>query len=274
MATTLEYEVSIQDVEYQNQAGKAWLARIYPPQGPGPFPTILDVHGGAWHNGDRTQDQAMDKALAAKGIVVAAIDFRQPPEAGYPASVQDVNLGVRWLKANAANFHGKPTVGSIGVSSGGHLVVLEGVRPRDARYGALPGPAGVDATVAFTIAYWPVIDPLYRYKHAQRKNREDLTSAHLEYFGTEEAMAEAAPQSAVEKDADVALPPVLMMLKEGDDNHPFPMQEAFMNAYKKRGGSVEMTMFKTASAAPGLRPEEPEWGRVIQTISEFAHKHG
>ncbi|HEU0167097.1 MAG TPA: alpha/beta hydrolase [Chloroflexota bacterium] len=274
MATTIDYEVSVQDVEFQQLGGKAWLARIYQPKGPGPFPTMLDAHGGAWHNGDRTNDVAINTALAAKGILVAAIDFRQPPEAGYPASVQDVNLGVRWLKANAGKFNGKTKVGSIGVSSGGHLVVLEGVRPRDSRYAALAGPAGVDATVDYVVACWPVIDPLYRYKHAQKGNRQDLIDAHLEYFGNEEAMAEAAPQTAVEKDAEVALPPVLMMLKEGDDNHPFPMQEAFMNAYKKRGGTVEMAMFKTTTAAPGLKPDEPEWGRVIETITEFARRFG
>src|SRR5438128_12657165 len=116
MATTLEYEVSVQDVEYQQQAGKAMLARIYQPEGPGPFPSVVDVHGGAWHNGDRTNNAALNQAMAARGIVVAAIDFRQPPEAGYPASVQDLNLGVRWLKAYAATYTGKARVGATGVT--------------------------------------------------------------------------------------------------------------------------------------------------------------
>jgi acetyl esterase/lipase len=50
MASKDEFEVDVRDVEYQRQAGKAWLARIYQPKGTGPFPTIIDVHGGAWHN--------------------------------------------------------------------------------------------------------------------------------------------------------------------------------------------------------------------------------
>ena len=62
------------------------------PKDTGPFPTIVDVHGGAWHNGDRTNNAGIDRALAAKGIVVAALDFRQPPEAGYPASICDIEL--------------------------------------------------------------------------------------------------------------------------------------------------------------------------------------
>src|SRR4029077_13495879 len=75
-----QFEVDVRDVPYQHQANKAWLARIYQPKGTGPFPTIIDVHGGAWHNGDRTNNAGIDQALAAKGILVAAVDFRQPPE--------------------------------------------------------------------------------------------------------------------------------------------------------------------------------------------------
>ena len=114
METNGKFEVDVRDVEYQSLAGKPWLARIYQPKGSGPFPTIVDVHGGAWHNGDRTNNAGIDQALAAKGILVAALDFRQPPEAGYPASVCDINLGVRWLKAHAAEFNGTTTVGAFG----------------------------------------------------------------------------------------------------------------------------------------------------------------
>ena len=106
METNGKFEVDMRDVEYQSLAGKPWLARIYQPKGSGPFPTIVDVHGGAWHNGDRTSNAGIDEALAARGILVAALDFRQPPEAGYPASICDINLAVRWLKRHAAEFSG------------------------------------------------------------------------------------------------------------------------------------------------------------------------
>ena len=66
----------------------------------------------------RTNNAGIDQALAAKGILVAALDFRQPPEAGYPASICDVNLAVRWLKAHAAEFNGTSAVGAFGNSSG------------------------------------------------------------------------------------------------------------------------------------------------------------
>src|ERR671932_940719 len=122
MATPVQFEVEITDVPYQQIAGTPLLARVYRPVGTGPFPTIVDVHGGAWNNGDRTNDVDLNTALAATGILTVAIDFRQPPQAGYPASVCDLNLAVRWLKVHAAEFGGTPRVGALGVSSGGHLL--------------------------------------------------------------------------------------------------------------------------------------------------------
>src|SRR4030081_133291 len=113
MATNVAFEVDVKDVEYQRQDDKPWLARVYRPIGQGPFPTVLDVHGGAWNNGDRTNDTVMNRGLAAQGILTGAIDSRQPPEAGYPASVCDMNLGIRWLKVHAPEFGGTARVGAL-----------------------------------------------------------------------------------------------------------------------------------------------------------------
>ena len=164
MATTVAFEVDVKDVEYQQLDGTPWLARVYRPLGVGPFPTIVDVHGGAWNNGDRTNDTQLNTALAQRGILSVAIDFRQPPQAGYPASVADMNLAIRWTKVHAGEYGGSTKVGALGVSSGGHLVLLGGIRPRDARYSSLPlqGHSDVDASLAYVVACWPVSDPLYR----------------------------------------------------------------------------------------------------------------
>src|SRR5215470_3191123 len=69
---------------------------------------------------------------------VLALDFRMPPAAVYPASVADINLGIRWLKANAARLGGDPRrVGGLGGSSGGHQLWLNVLRPHHPRYTAL-----------------------------------------------------------------------------------------------------------------------------------------
>ncbi len=276
MGSDGEFEVREQDVEYYNQGGTTRLARVYQPEGTGPFPTIVDVHGGAWHNGDRNNNAGIDRALAARGMVVAALDFRQPPEAGYPASICDVNLGVRWLKAHAAEFKGTTTVGAFGNSSGGHLVVLNGLRPGYTSYTALelPKHPEINASLTYIIAAWPVIDPLFRFHFAKKSNRQELINAHLEYWQTEEAMAEGSPQTAVDKDQQVDLPPVLLLLKANDNNHPLEMQERFIASYRKRGGEIVVHTFDgLAEHRMVPSPDKPESMRVIEIITEFARRY-
>ncbi len=86
-----EYDVEVSDVEYRKADGESWLARIYQPQGSGPFPAILDVHGGAWSGGGRTSAVLFDMALASTGIVVAAVDFRVAPEHPIPEGREPVS---------------------------------------------------------------------------------------------------------------------------------------------------------------------------------------
>src|SRR5438034_8021329 len=113
MATVVESEtrpeqrqgVRVEDVEYQRQGGRALLARLYRPAGAGPFPAVLQVHGGAWVNKDRTDNDFIAKALAESGILVASIDFRMPPDAPYPGSLADINLATRWLKHRARTYN-------------------------------------------------------------------------------------------------------------------------------------------------------------------------
>src|SRR4029434_1765550 len=105
-AATVERKVS--EVELRRvPGGRMLMARIYQPQGAGPFPTLLDLHGGAWNNKDRTANEAMDRAVAASGVLVVAVDLTLAPDAPYPASVQDGNYGVRWLKSKAAEWDGE-----------------------------------------------------------------------------------------------------------------------------------------------------------------------
>src|SRR5437763_9764382 len=111
-------------------------------------------------------------AMAAAGILVAALDFRQSQDAPYPASILDINLGVRWLKANAASFGGTQEITGLGSSSGGHQILLTALRPH--AFGDLPVAERPDlnASLARVIACWPVSNPLERYRRAPGQNLE------------------------------------------------------------------------------------------------------
>src|SRR5258708_983366 len=77
-----KFEIKVSEVELRRTAaGRTLMARIYQPAGPGPFPTILDLHGGAWNAKDRHAEEPMDRARACTGLRVGAIDMTRAPEA-------------------------------------------------------------------------------------------------------------------------------------------------------------------------------------------------
>ena len=65
-----DYEFQVKDVVYQKNGGENRVARLYQPAGPGPFPAVVQVHGGAWNNKDRTDGQQTAMDLVSSGIVV------------------------------------------------------------------------------------------------------------------------------------------------------------------------------------------------------------
>src|SRR5260370_14807373 len=143
------YEIDVQDVEYLRHGDRPLLARLYSPRGDGPFPMIVDLHGGAWVRGDRTNDAVMNEPLARSGVVVAALDFRMPPDASYPGSLVDISYGIRWLKSRATAMRSRPDlVGIIGASSGAHHAMLLAMKPPDPQYAPLPLPARAPAPYA------------------------------------------------------------------------------------------------------------------------------
>src|SRR5687768_3095812 len=126
------YAIDVEDVEYLRHGNKPLMARVYKPRGIGPFPLIIDVHGGVWCRSDRFTDAAIDEPLAKSGVVVAALDFRMPPDAGYPASLIDISYAMRWFKSRAPQWNSRPDmVGIHGVSSGGHQAILIAMYPKD-----------------------------------------------------------------------------------------------------------------------------------------------
>src|SRR6266536_769527 len=92
------YEVDERDVPFAKTGGTELLARIYRPTGTAaaPLAAVVDVHGGAWARGDRTAGVHHGRGLAAAGVIVVSLDFRQGPDHKHPAAAQDVSAGIRW----------------------------------------------------------------------------------------------------------------------------------------------------------------------------------
>ena len=245
-----KFELDVKEVELRrNGAGRMLMARIYQPKGPGPFPTVLDLHGGAWNRKDRHAEEPMDRALAASGLLVIAVDMTVAPEAPYPACVQDANYAVRWLKANAATWNGDASrLGVYGSSSGGHVAELLALRPRDARYNAIPlaGAPNVDATVAWVATRSPISDTFARYQNAESRHREGMIKNNKTFFVPWETIHEANPREIIEREEKVTLVPLLIMQGALDDNVLPAAQENFVKTYKAAGGNVEYHLFENS----------------------------
>jgi acetyl esterase/lipase len=270
------FDLKISELELRrNQAGRMLMARIYQPDGPGPFPVVLDLHGGAWNAKDRHAEEPMDRALAASGLLVVAIDMTLATEAPYPASVQDANYAVRWLKANAKKWNGDGSkVGLYGSSSGGHVAELLAMRPRDPRYNAIPLPEapGVDAAVAFVAMRSPVSNPLARYENAVTMKREPMMKNHTTFFVPWEAIHESNPQEILERHETVTLVPFLIMQGALDDNVRPAVQEKFVATYKAAGGDVQFHVFED-SEHEWVAKEGPQTDKARAMVKAFIARH-
>ena len=264
------FDIEWQDLEYR----PGLLARVYRPQGPGPFPALLEIHGGAWNAGDRTQNAELTQALAAHGLVVASVDFRLGRQAPYPANMADINYATRWLKSRAAEFGATPDgLGGLGLSSGGHMVMLSAMRPRDPRYAALPLDSApqLDASLAYVMMGWPVLDPHARYLHARQTGRADLLESHHRYFGDEDTMREANPQQILERGERVELPPALIFQGADDDVLAPRTAERFVEAYGHAGGVIELAKFPRAGHGYA-RQSGPTAMRTIDMLNCFVER--
>jgi acetyl esterase len=281
VAVAARFEVEVRDLAYQHQDGAPLLARLYRPIGAGSstgntggkFPALIDVHGGAWASGDRLNNAPLDEALAKSGIVVLAIDFRMPPAWRYPASIADVNLATRWLKAHAPEFGSRREwVGGLGTSSGAHQLLLSVLKPADPRFAALPlaeAPAE-DAGLPYIVLCWPIADPLARYRMVRDKGNVRLVEAHDAYWNSEAEMAEGNPQLIIERGEAAALPPAILVQGTGDDNVTPDMADRFAAEYRARGGRLQLEKFAGQPHTFIVRdPESEASRRATELIRDF-----
>jgi acetyl esterase len=289
MATTTA-TFTTEDIEYAKPAGKPLLLRFFRPEGRGPFPAVVELHGGAWHHGDRLVEKNRHEALAERGVAVASLDFRHGVEGAYPLGVADINYAVRWLKSRARDLAIRPDLAISGQSSGGHLAMLAAMKPKDARYTAqaLAGSPATDASVRCVVMSWPVINPLSRYRMAKRAAAagnawaNDLIAGHDEFWRTEANMADGSCTLILERGEKVATPPALWLQAPGDNVHdyrdpesPFDGNEPqrFAHAYKKAGGEIDLVYFEAPLRWTSIAPTSPPAIQAFDRIAAFLKKH-
>jgi acetyl esterase len=278
------YEFTTEDTVYLRHGERGLLARIYRPKGAGPFPAVIDLHGGAWTSGDLTGTQGLDQTLARHGFFVASLEFRHNAD-GYPTSLVDINYAIRQLKARARDLAVRPDrIGIAGQSSGGHLAMLAAMRPTDPRYAAIALPAGspaVDASVQAVAMSWPVINPLSRYRNAIRRAADPnppafaigMKEKHDTYWKTEANMAEGNPMLILERGEKVVMPPALWVqgrpdevhdYHDPDSNFPGNEPERFVSNYRKAGGDIDIVYVPNDQRSTGV---------TFEPVAAFFKKH-
>jgi acetyl esterase len=192
--------------------------------------------------------------------------------------LQDINYGIRWLKAHAGDFGSSAgQVGAYGTSSGGHQILLAAIRPDDPRYRALPFAEApeMDAKLAFVVSGWGVLFPLERYKLAKAKGDAELVKGHDIFFGNEETQIEATPALIIERGEKVYLPPALVFQGTQDQWTTVDLAHRFVDDYRKAGGNVDLLLLEGARHTfLNEHPFEPNSVKALDTMITFVKAHG
>lgn len=218
------------------------LARIYTPPADAARrggAAMVNVHGGAWAMGDRTQCDRYCTAVAAGGFTVVAPDFRDGRQGRHPIAVDDVADAYRWTVAEASRLGiDAARVAIAGSSSGGHLALHTAL---------------THVAVPFVAAFWPPVDPLTRYRYAlgergkpvpegQAFDAVRLAASSEAYYGDEATMADASIAQLVRNGrAAHGLPPVWVVRGGADLNVPSGILDDLVATYRGAGGSIELS---------------------------------
>jgi len=117
----------LRDIVYRKDSkdSKGWnKLDLYLPKTTG-FATLLWIHGGGLHSGDKSKITEVAKRFVAEGYGVASVNYRLYPQAKYPTQIQDVAQAFSWVHNNIAGKGGNPNlIFVVGGSAGGHLTAL------------------------------------------------------------------------------------------------------------------------------------------------------
>src|SRR5579872_6398005 len=120
------------DIEYGKAGDVSLKMDAWIPDGAGPFPTVILVHGGGWQNGDKQKNyQPFFEPLTQAGFAWFTVNYRLAPQYPYPAAIDDVVAAIRYIEAHAREYKvDLKRVALTGESAGGHIAALIGARYR------------------------------------------------------------------------------------------------------------------------------------------------
>jgi len=251
------------DVEYGRPGGRPLLLDLHVPDGAGPFPAAILVHGGGFDEGSRsTNVRPLFDVLANAGFAWFSIDYRMAPAFKFPQANADLNSAIQWLKANAAEYHvDTGRIALIGESAGGFLVNYAGTHETP------------ETRVAAVVDFYGPVDygklAELRRDHPERFNmssinRHAANGGGIHFFGAERLDSEGlaklhtvSPIFAVHP----GMTPFLCIHGTKDDQVVYEQSTAFCQEMHKVGAVCDLiTIQEGGHGMSGWRaPEMEHW---------------
>lgn len=229
--------IATRDITLPGPAGGI-MARVYTPEGDGPFPVIVYYHGGGWVIADLDTYDASARALSlGAGAVVVASHYRQGPEHVFPAAHDDAYAAYVWAVEHSGDLNGDAARMAVaGESAGANLAANVAIMARDAR---ITQP--LHQLLVYPVAGNDMNTPSY----LENAEAAPLGKADMAWFVEHAfaAMDDAAdPRINLVGRTDLAdLPPATVITAQID---PLRSESiAYGDALKAAGGLVEMVNY-------------------------------
>ncbi len=251
------------DVEYTRPNGHPVLLDLHVPDGPGPFPAAILVHGGGFDGGSKsTNMRPAFEPLGSAGFAWFSIDYRMAPEFRFPEAAEDVTSAIRWVKANAAKYKVDPKrIVLIGESAGGFLVNYAGTHET------------ADTRVAAVVDIYGPVDyariAIERRDHPERFNMESINRHMARGGSTRFFSADQVDDAGLAKLKSVSplfavhrgMPPFLCIHGTRDDQVPYDQSISMCDAMKKVNAGCELITIDGGGHGMGgwKAPEMQHW---------------
>lgn len=216
------------DIEFAKIGNVSLTLDAFVPEGPGPFPTCILVHGGGFVRGDKqTYIKPIFAALAEANFTWFTINYRLAPEHRFPACTDDVVTAIRWVKDHAKQYKVDPSrIAIIGESAGGHLVSYVGVRN------------GRELGLAAVVSFYAPHDLEFSVKSRNALGDSmqallGLTEMNDEAF---KRLREASPSSYVQANT----PPFLLIHGDNDAQVPYAQSPRFQEKMRAAGNTCDL----------------------------------
>jgi acetyl esterase len=228
------------DIEFAKPGDVSLTLDAFVPEGAGPFPTCILVHGGGFTKGDKTTFiKPLFEPLGKAGFTWFTINYRLAPGHRWPACPDDVETAIRWVREHAAEYRVDPArIALIGESAGGHLVSMAGVRSHG------------DTAVAAVVPFYGPHDLVF-----QAENRKSVGSGLAGLFGISDELNEASRK--VLRDASpsqfvkAGLPPFLLIHGDKDTTVPYEQAIRFQKQMKEHGNTCDLITIPGGSHGMG-----------------------